>query len=48
VDLIGVAWLMRRGTRYEVAWVGVEAESEGSVAAVPASHLSVRTARKEA
>jgi dolichol-phosphate mannosyltransferase len=49
VDLIGVAWLMRRGARYEVAWVGVEAEPrEGSAAAVPASHLSVRTARKEA
>ncbi len=49
VDLIGVAWLMRRGARYEVAWVDVEAGlGEGSAAAVPASHLSVRTARKEA
>ena len=49
VDLFGVAWLMRRGARYRVAWVGVEAGlGEGSAAAVPASHLSVRTARKEA
>ena len=49
VDLLGVAWLMRRPARYEVAWVGVEAEPVGeSVATVPAAHLSARTARREA
>ena len=49
MDLIGVAWLMRRPARYEVSWVGGAAEPVGEwVATVPAAHRSARLVRRGA